>query len=97
LPYREGYFYDRYNSAIQVDTAFQLPIYHKSKLVVGVEMMPYPKQLKFLEKLAIDLGGISGSLGTQPDRGVLWSPMGVLALVQLFAMSPILVNSCRGI
>ncbi|HPA66961.1 MAG TPA: apolipoprotein N-acyltransferase [Tenuifilaceae bacterium] len=74
LPYREGYFYDRYNSAIQVDTAFQLPIYHKSKLVVGVEMMPYPKQLKFLEKLAIDLGGISGSLGTQPDRGVLWSP-----------------------
>jgi apolipoprotein N-acyltransferase len=76
LPYREGYFYDRYNSAIQVDTAFQLPIYHKSKLVVGVEMMPYPKQLKFLEKLAIDLGGISGSLGTQPDRGVLWSPDG---------------------
>lgn len=73
LPYDERYYYDRYNSAIQVDTLFNLPIYHKSKLVVGVEMMPYPQYLKFLEKLSIDLGGITGSLGTQPDRGVFRS------------------------
>lgn len=73
LPYDNRYYYDRYNSAIQVDTSFGLPIYHKSKLVVGVEMMPYPQYLKFLEKLSIDLGGITGSLGTQPDRGVFKS------------------------
>lgn len=76
LPYDERYYYDRYNTAIQVDSAFTLPIYHKSKLVVGVEMMPYPQYLKFLDKLSIDLGGITGSLGTQPDRGVFRSPDG---------------------
>ena len=73
LPYDDRYYYDRYNSAIQVDTLFNLPVYHKSKLVVGVEMMPYPQHLKFLEKLSIDLGGITGSLGTQPHRGVFRS------------------------
>lgn len=76
LPYDERYYYDRYNTAIQVDSAFKLPIYHKSKLVVGVEMMPYPQHLKFLDKLSIDLGGVTGSLGTQPDRGVFRSPDG---------------------
>jgi len=69
----KGYYYDYYNSAIQVDTTSNYPIYHKSKLVVGVEMMPYPKQLKILEKLSINLGGITGSLGTQPDREVFFS------------------------
>lgn len=76
LPYDERYYYDRYNSATQVDSAFKLPIYHKSKLVVGVEMMPYPQYLKFLDKLSIDLGGITGSLGTQAHRGVFRSPDG---------------------
>jgi apolipoprotein N-acyltransferase len=69
-----GYYYDYYNSAIQIDTTNNYPIYHKSKLVVGVEMMPYPKQLKILEKLSVNLGGITGSLGSQPDRGVFFSP-----------------------
>jgi len=73
LPSDQNYFYDRYNSAVQVDTTFSLPVYHKSKLVVGVEMMPYPQYLRFLDKLSIDLGGITGSLGTQPNRGVFRS------------------------
>ena len=38
-------------------------LYHKCKLVPGVEKMPYPKIFGFLENLAIDLGGTSGSLG----------------------------------
>lgn len=37
--------------------------YHKSKLVPGVEKMPFPKVFGFLEKVIIDLGGSSGSLG----------------------------------
>lgn len=75
-PHNVDYYYDRYNSAVQVDTSLSLPVYHKSKLVVGVEMMPYPQYMKFIEKYAIDLGGITGSLGTQPDRGVFKSPDG---------------------
>lgn len=75
-PYEDGYCYDRYNSALQIDSAFRLPVYHKSKLVAGVEMMPFPKYLKFIEKFAIDMGGITGSLGTQPYRGVFKSVNG---------------------
>jgi apolipoprotein N-acyltransferase len=44
-----------------------LQYYHKTKLVSGVEKMPFEKQLRFLEKWIINLGGISGTLGTQQD------------------------------
>jgi apolipoprotein N-acyltransferase len=45
-----------------------IQIYHKSKLVPGVEKMPWPAVFKYIEKFAIDLGGISGSLGMQEER-----------------------------
>ncbi|MFQ5632695.1 MAG: apolipoprotein N-acyltransferase [bacterium] len=68
--------YDAYNSAIQIDTTGVVPIYHKSRLVPGVERMPYPKFFSFLNNLAIDLGGITGSLGTQKRRDVFVSQQG---------------------
>jgi apolipoprotein N-acyltransferase len=40
-----------------------IELYRKCRLVPGVEKMPYPKIFGFLENLAIDLGGTSGSLG----------------------------------
>lgn len=43
-------------------------IYHKSKLVPGVEKMPFPKVFGFLENLVIDLGGPSGSLGIDTSQ-----------------------------
>jgi len=61
-------FYDSYNTALQIDSTPVIQIYHKSKLVPGVERMPFPWLLKPFEKLAIDMGGTMGSLGTQPDR-----------------------------
>ncbi len=57
-------FYDRYNTGLLFDTS-GIQIHHKSKLVVGVEKMPYPQYLKFLDNISIDLGGTVGSLGTQ--------------------------------
>ncbi|GHT72245.1 apolipoprotein N-acyltransferase [Bacteroidia bacterium] len=63
-------YYDVYNAALQIDTGSNVGVYHKSKLVVGVEMLPYPKYMKFLSKLAINLGGSSGGLGTQRERTV---------------------------
>lgn len=68
------HFYDIYNSALQIDTGASVGIYHKSKLVVGVEMLPYPKYLRFLDKWAIDLGGSAGGLGTQKERTVFYNP-----------------------
>ncbi len=60
--------YEVYNTALQADSSGHMQRYHKSKLVVGVEMLPYPKLLGFLGNLAIDLGGTAGGLGTQKER-----------------------------
>ena len=60
--------YDSYNSGLFIDTSQTIGVYNKSKLVPGVEKMPYPKLFGFLEKFAIDLGGMSGTLGTQTKR-----------------------------
>lgn len=73
--YKDGEgFYDAYNTAVQITGTGPIQLYHKSKLVLGVEMIPYPAFFKYFEKLAIDLGGTTGSLGTQPDRGVFKGP-----------------------
>lgn len=69
--------WDVYNSAMQIDTSSAVAIYHKSKLVPGVERMPYPGLFKFLGDYAIELGGTSGSLGTQATRDVFFSLNGV--------------------
>jgi len=67
--YYEGEFSEYYNSSClyNKDT---LVLYRKSRLVPGVEKMPYPKIFGFLEKLAVDLGGISGSLGVDSEQRV---------------------------
>jgi apolipoprotein N-acyltransferase len=66
---REGYYYDFFNTALQIDKR-GVQVYHKSKLVPGAELMPFPALLKPLESLALDLGGTTGSLGLQKERTV---------------------------
>lgn len=61
-------FYDSFNSALLLDTNEKIEIYHKSKLVPGVERIPFPGFFKKFESLAIDLGGTTGSLGVQSER-----------------------------
>ncbi|HTX87402.1 MAG TPA: apolipoprotein N-acyltransferase [Bacteroidales bacterium] len=65
----EGY-YDAYNTAILVNSMDSLQLYHKSKLTPGVEALPSFGIFKFLEKFAINLGGVVGSLGTDKVRKV---------------------------
>jgi apolipoprotein N-acyltransferase len=67
-------WFEAYNTAIQVDCTKTIQVYHKSKLVPGVEKMPFPHLLGFLENYAIKLGGTSGSLGMQEERTVFKSP-----------------------
>ena len=69
----QGVWYDAFNTAIKVTADGGIESYHKSKLVPGVERMPYPQVFTFLEYFSIDLGGISGSLGTQEERAVFFS------------------------
>ncbi len=56
----EKVWFDCYNTSIAIHKNNVDSIYHKSKLVPGVEKMPF----EFLEKLSINLGGASGTLGT---------------------------------
>lgn len=62
-------FYDSYNTAMLLKDG-QAGFYHKSKLVPGVEQMPFPWLFKHIESLAIDLGGTTGTLGRQDERTV---------------------------
>jgi len=63
-------FYDAFNTALHFKSNANAGIYHKSKLVPGVEKMPWPFIFKHIEAYAIDLGGTSGSLGTQDSISV---------------------------
>lgn len=60
-----GNKYDYFNTVMQIDSSDKLQIYRKSKLVLGVEKMPFSGKLGFLDKLSIKLGGASGSLGVE--------------------------------
>ncbi len=63
-------YYDSYNAAIQIDTSTNIQVYHKSKLVVGVEMIPFPSFFNKFQNFILDLGGSIGSMGTQKERSV---------------------------
>jgi apolipoprotein N-acyltransferase len=60
-----------YNTALNIQQT--IAVYHKSKLVPGVEQMPFPWLFKYIEDYAIDLGGSSGTLGKQDERTVFRS------------------------
>jgi len=63
-------WYDAFNTAILIDRSTTIQTYHKSKLVLGAEKMPYPKLLAPLENFAVDLGGTFGSLGAENEAKV---------------------------
>lgn len=60
-------WYDVFNSALQISNNQPIQFYHKSKLVLGVEKLPYPKFFSLFEKFAINLGGTVGSYGTEKE------------------------------
>jgi apolipoprotein N-acyltransferase len=62
------HFYDSYNAALQITEDMRMEVYHKSRLVPGVEYVP-----NFLSPFVIDLGGGSGILGSQEDRTVFYN------------------------
>jgi apolipoprotein N-acyltransferase len=61
-------YYQSYNAALIVEKDRKVEFYHKSELVPAVEFMPLQWLLKPLMNLAIDMGGTSGTLGTQEDQ-----------------------------
>jgi len=59
-------YIEYYNSSIYLNEKSEPQIIHKSKLVPGVESIPFSNIFPFLEDVAIDNGGTSGTLGIEP-------------------------------
>lgn len=70
--YQKGtIWYNSYNSAFLIDKTNYVPIYHKSKLVVGVEHIPYRSIIEpLLGNVMINLGGSVATLTPQKERDV---------------------------
>lgn len=68
--YSPGQFMEFYNTAGFYNKNGLVSHYHKSRLVPGVEKMPFPKIFGFLEKAIIELGGSNSSLGTDTAQRV---------------------------
>ncbi|SOD20414.1 apolipoprotein N-acyltransferase [Pedobacter xixiisoli] len=72
-----GGFYDNYNAAMQVENSASVSFYHKSKLVPGVEKMPFPKVFSFLAPVFSKLGGSVSGWGWQEEPGVFYAQSGI--------------------
>lgn len=62
-----------YNSSMLIDEYDKTKFVHKSKLVLGVEKVPFSNIFPFLEELSINNGGTSGTLGIEDESQVLTS------------------------
>lgn len=74
-------YYESYNSSLLLDKYDNYTFLHKSKLVLGVEKMPFTEWLPFLEQLSIDKGGTSGTLGIEKEAKVLQTEKVIFAPV----------------
>jgi len=70
-------YFDNYNAAVQIENSQNVQFYHKSKLVPGVEQMPFPTALAFLAPIFSELGGSVGGYGWQDNPTVFYSQNGV--------------------
>ncbi|MEZ7509782.1 apolipoprotein N-acyltransferase [Cloacibacterium sp. Arc13] len=68
---QKGVWVNSYNSALQIIPNQEVEVYHKAKLVPGVEIFPYIRYLKpILGDAMLDFGGANSSLGIDKERKV---------------------------
>lgn len=66
-----------YNAAMQVENSANVQFYHKSKLVPGVEKMPFPGLLSILAPVFEGFGGTIGGWGWQEHPEVFYAYSGI--------------------
>ncbi|MBI2258110.1 MAG: apolipoprotein N-acyltransferase [Flavobacteriia bacterium] len=66
-------YYESYNSSLLINEYNRPHFVHKSKLVLGVEKVPFSNIFPFLEELSINNGGTTGTLGIEDESQVLKS------------------------
>ena len=75
--YGSKQFSDNYNAAINIENSAEVQFYHKSKLVPGVEALPFGDALSFMKPVFEHLGGAIGSYAGQAKPSVLYSQSGI--------------------
>lgn len=75
--YGNNIFLDPFNAAVLVDQSSKLQFYHKSKLVPGVEQLPFGDVLAFMKPLFAHFGGSTGGYGRQDKPSVLYAQSGI--------------------
>jgi apolipoprotein N-acyltransferase len=63
-----GSWYDHFNSALKIDSGKNIEVYHKSKLVPGIEMQFSNGTTRLISKILPYLGGTKWGYGIQKDR-----------------------------
>jgi apolipoprotein N-acyltransferase len=63
-----GSYYDHFNSAFKIDTGKAIEVYHKSKLVPGIEMQFSTGPGRLIARILPSLGGTKWGYGIQKDR-----------------------------
>ncbi len=63
-----GQYYDHFNSAVQIDSGKSFGIYHKSKLVPGIEMQFSNGPGRLISRILPYLGGTKWGYGMQKER-----------------------------
>ncbi|WP_316847732.1 apolipoprotein N-acyltransferase [Pedobacter psychrodurus] len=74
---RANLYVDHFNTAMQIENSADVRFYHKSKLVPGVEKMPFPKVFSFLDGVFAQLGGAVDGWGWQEKPDVLYAQSGI--------------------
>lgn len=74
-------FWESYNTSLLMHSNGEVDFVHKSKLVLGVEKIPFIRYFPFIDKWSIDQGGASGTLGIEKEPQVLSGKNGFFAPV----------------
>lgn len=73
-----GYWYDHFNTALALDSTGVQGLYHKGRLVIGVENTP-TWVFRAMQFLVVDLGGVLGQIGVGQERRTFQAPSGIEA------------------
>lgn len=80
IPNQEGY-YESYNSSLYLSRKNKASFIHKSKLVLGVEKIPFSQYFPFLEAYSISNGGTTGTLGIEDYPKIFKRRMDVAPII----------------
>lgn len=70
-------YWDSFNSAVAIENSGKVQFHHKSKLVPGVEKMPFSSALAFMKPVFAKFGGTTGGYGYQDNPTVLYAKSGI--------------------